>query len=138
MTGNCCEAYNILITFTIALSKVQHLVGINVFLETSIKVSPIPKISSSFEHILSTTTPRKPICTWYLTMSAVQLKPATNEKPVQLVKTELPLLMKQGFSSMVDLIALIYFTQPLLYDELYNLIQFVEIACLLKLHQWRP
>ena len=80
MTGNGCEAYNILTTYPIALSKIQHPVGVNIFLQTLIKFTIFPMIPASFEYILSTSTSRKPICTWYLTILAVQLKPATNEK----------------------------------------------------------
>ena len=62
------------------------------------------------------------------------LKPATNEKPQQLLKTELFPLMNKGFSSVVDFIAFIHSTQTFSCYELYNIIQFVEIASLLKLY----
>ena len=44
MTGNGCEAYNILITYLLALSKIQLCVGMNGFPETWVKVLLFPKI----------------------------------------------------------------------------------------------
>ena len=67
MTGKGCEALNIP-TFIIALSKIQHFVGVNVFLQTLIKFTILPMIPASFKYMLSTSTSRKPICTWYLTI----------------------------------------------------------------------
>ena len=88
------------------------------------------------EYTLNIYSSGKPIRTWFQTILAVLLKPAANERPEEaLLKIGLFPLMNKGFSSVVDLtITFEYFTQPILYYELYNMIQFVEIAILLTLH----
>ena len=121
MTGKCCEASNIFVPY-LALSKVQHHVGIDVLLGAWIKLPLYLMISAIFEYWLSTPASGMPFCTWcqtilplllisgiseYLPSQTIlpeALKPATNEKPKQHVKTELFPLMKKGFSSVVDLI----------------------------------
>ena len=54
LTGKGCEASNIYITFSIALSEIQHHVGMDVFLETSINFPLFPMIPAILVYLLST------------------------------------------------------------------------------------